>query len=414
MSTNVGKVPLWLLIIVGMVLGAVVGLVAGRDAVPLENLGKVVIDLIKAAAAPLLFLSIINALVHSEVTAKSGGKMIVIALVNATIALGIGLLASNLFQPGSHLELDPTIVTHKLELGKPLDLAATLQSYIPKSFVAPFVDNAILSLVIIALLFGLGLRRVKKELPERFRSVDDLLVVALRTTEVVLGWIIRLVPLAVFGVVAKAVGEQGFRPVAGLAAYVAVGIGGLTVHALVTYHVWLVAYVRMPIGRFWRAAKDPVVYAIGANSSLATLPVTLRALDRLGVRKESSALGACVGTNLNNDGIILYEAMAVLFIAQANGVHLDAGQQLLAVATCMIAAMGIAGIPEAGFISLTVVVATVGLSPQYLPLLLTVDWIIARGRSAVNVLSDMLVSIILDRWSGHRFDQPEPVEVEQP
>ena len=140
-----------------------------------------------------------------------------------------------------------------------------------------------------------------------------------------------------------------------------------------------------------------MIYAAGANSSLATLPVTLRALDRLGVSRSASALGACVGTNFNNDGIILYEGMAVLFVAQASGIDLSFSQQLLAAAACLVAAMGVAGVPEAGFVSLALVLNTVGLPLELLPLLLTVDWVIARGRSVTNVLSDMLLSILLDR-----------------
>ena len=112
-----------------------------------------------------------------------------------------------------------------------------------------------------------------------------------------------------------------------------------------------------------------------------------------------------MGTNLNNDGIILYEAMAVLFVAQAHGIHLTLAQQVMAALTCLVAAVGIAGVPEAGFISLSLVLATVGLPLELLPLLLTVDWIIARARSVVNVLSDMLVSIILDRWESNTFKQ---------
>ncbi|HEX6765696.1 MAG TPA: cation:dicarboxylase symporter family transporter, partial [Polyangiaceae bacterium] len=149
--------------------------------------------------------------------------------------------------------------------------------------------------------------------------------------------------------------------------------------------------------KFWREAREPVTYAAGANSSLATLPVTLRALDRLGVPRSASALGAMVGTNFNNDGIILYEGMAVLFVAQASGIELSVGAQLLAAVTCLIAAMGVAGIPEAGFISLALVLNTVHLPLEILPLLLTVDWIIARGRSVTNVLSDMLLSILIAR-----------------
>src|SRR5262249_40611991 len=133
-----------------------------------------------------------------------------------------------------------------------------------------------------------------------------------------------------------------------------------------------------------------------SNSSLATLPLTLSALDRLGVSRSSSALGACVGTNFNNDGIILYEGMAVLFVAQAHGLNLDLGHQLIAAASCLIAAIGVAGVPEAGRVSLALVLTTVGLPLEILPLLLTVDWIVGRARSVNNVLADMVLSILVD------------------
>jgi DAACS family dicarboxylate/amino acid:cation (Na+ or H+) symporter len=139
---------------------------------------------------------------------------------------------------------------------------------------------------------------------------------------------------------------------------------------------------------------------MGTNSSLASLPLTLKALERLKVSKASSALGACVGTNFNNDGILLYEAMAALVVAQALGLHLSLSAQITVAFLSLIAAMGIAGVPEAGFISLAVVLTTLGLSVEALPLLLTVDWIIARGRSVVNVLSDMVVSLAIDGRKG--------------
>ena len=139
----------------------------------------------------------------------------------------------------------------------------------------------------------------------------------------------------------------------------------MALHIAITYQLWLAIGARLSLRRFWREAKEPVIYAAGANSSLATLPLTLRALDRLGVSRSSSTLGAMVGTNLNNDGIILYEGMAVLLVAQAHGLHLGLGQQLIAAGACLVAAMGVAGIPEAGFISLALVLNTVGLPRRH-------------------------------------------------
>ncbi len=393
-------------ILLGLVAGLPVGLYLGADAAILGEIGKVVIQAIKLAAAPLLMFTIIGAVLTASVGAKDGARMSFFCAVNAVIALSIGLLLSNLLKPGLHLAAaaatggngEAALVT----AGKKLGLSSFLGNFVPPSLVQPFADNAIFPLVVMSLAFGLALRKLKNQ-GEDVESVGKGVAVLRRAMETLLSWIIQAAPLAVFGVVASSIGKYGLSPLKGLAAYVCVGLLGLILHPLIVYQGWLVSYVRMPLGLFWREAREPAVYSIGSNSSLATLPLTLKALDNLGVSKTASTLGACVGTNLNNDGIILYEAMAVLFVAQAHGLHLTLVQQLSAAASCLVAAMGIAGVPEAGFISLSLVLATVGLPVELLPLLLTVDWILARARSVVNVLGDMMISILIDRAAGRRF-----------
>jgi Na+/H+-dicarboxylate symporter len=407
------RFPLHVQILVAIGAGLLLGPLLGKDAWQLGELGKLVIQLIKAAATPLLFFAIVNAVLTTQVRGRSALRLLFWASLNAGIALTLGLAISNLFKPGRSLfGFHPLSAdAAKVYANKKIDLFATIKSYVPESFVDPFADNLVLSLVGLALLFGFGLRRVKERDIAAgragFRAVEDAVQTLLSVTEVALGWVIRLIPLAVFGVVTRAVGEHGYAPLGGLFVYLAVGVGGLALHVAVTYQLWLVLFVRLPLRTFWRAAWEPVTYAAGANSSLATLPVTLRALDRLGVPRSASTLGACVGTNFNNDGIILYEGMAVLFVAQASGIDLTFGQQLLAALLCMLAAMGVAGVPEAGFISLALVLNTVGLPLEVLPLLLTVDWVIARGRSMTNVLSDMMLSLLIARGPGARVEAPD-------
>jgi len=403
-ASTARSVPLSALILGAMALGLVVGPLLGKDAAPLGELGKLVIQLIKAVATPLLFFAIVNAIVTTEVRARSGVRLLGLATLNACIALGLGLLVSNTFRPGDHLAAavappDPAKVAAYAD--KKVDFVQTLVSYVPTSLVGPFVDNTIISIVLLGVLLGAALRTVRTQQlaagQHGHKVVEDGVAALLALMETVLGWVVKLIPIAVFGVVAKTVGEYGFAPLKGLAAYLVAGVGGLALHVLLVYQVEVALWARIPLRRFWAAAREPVVTALGTNSSLATLPVTLRGLDRLGVSRSSSALGACVGTNFNNDGILLYEGMAVLFVAQASGLDLDLGQQVLASVTCLVAAMGVAGVPEAGFISLALVLNTVGMPVELLPLLLTVDWVIARGRSVVNVLSDMVLSILLDR-----------------
>lgn len=390
-------------ILLALLLGVGAGLLLGESAKPLAEFGKLVIQAIKLAAAPLLMLTILHAVLTTEMSPEAGGRMTLFASLNAAIALSFGLLISNLLQPGRHLAAIAAPAGAKAaDMGK-LELARFLSNFVPPSLVQPFIDNAVLPMVVLSVLLGLALRKLK-DAGEDLAGLERGVSLLQKATEQIIAWIVRLSPFAVFAVVAKAVGEYGLSPLRGLAWYVAAGLLGMTLHALITYQAWLKLYAGLSLRRFWAQAREPMVYSIGANSSLATLPFTLKALERLGVSKASSTLGACVGTNLNNDGIILYEAMAVLLVAQAHGITLNLAQQVSAALACLVAAMGIAGVPEAGFVSLSLVLATVGLPVELLPLLLTVDWILARARSVVNVLADMTVSILLDRAAGRSFE----------
>ena len=215
------------------------------------------------------------------------------------------------------------------------------------------------------------------------------------TFERLLTWAVELAPVAVMAVVASSVGDKGLGALLGLWAYLAAGISGLAMQVLLVYQAWI-WWAGIPLKTFLAVARGPVVYSVGVNSSLATLPLTVKALDELKVSRSASTLGACIGTNLNNDGILLYEAMAVLFVAQAYGIHLALGTKLLMIGLCWLATVGIGGVPEAGFVSLSIILSQVGLPTELLSFLLSVDWVLARLRSVVNVLADMTTSIAID------------------
>ena len=402
-----------------MALGIVVGLTFGKRAERLGELGGVIIDLIKALAGPLLFLAVVDAFLRTHVEARSAMRMVGISATNGVIAIIIGLTLSNVFRPGDHLAAPlpaagskpPAILNAPI---KSIDFLREIGSYLPRNVVQPFLDNSVITIVVLAVLLGLALRKVKNEQiaagESGYQAVEGLFATVYRAVEVMLAGVIVFVPLAVFGVVARTVGRDGFSPLKGLAAYVAVAILGLLLQVLVVYQGWVVLVARMSLMKFWSGAREAVVYAMGASSSLATLPVTLRCLDRMKVSPQSARLAACVGTNLNNDGILLYEAMAVLFVAQVYGIHLSAGQQFLASASCVIAGVGIAAIPDAGLISLALVLGTVGLPLEIVPLLLTVDWILSRGRAMTNVTSDILVAVLLDHFQAGKRETPQDHE----
>lgn len=407
-----GRVPFIARIVAAIFLGALVGYALQHRAKPLGELGSVLIGLIKALAGPLLFFAVVDAFVRTQVRVRSAAVMVGISLTNAVIAIVIGLTLSNTLRPGDYSDprvLPPSAGAPKIEARK-IDFLHELVSYVPTSVVKPFLDNSIITLVILAVLVGASVRHVKNEQTARgehgYKVLEDFIAAVFRTIEVMLGGVISLVPLAVFGVVASTIGQEGLAPFRGLAAYVGVALLGLALQVLIVYQAWILLAARMSLRRFWAGARDAVVYALGSSSSLATLPVTLGCLDKMKVSPRSARMAACVGTNLNNDGILLYEAMAVLYVAQVYGIHLSLGQQLVAAASCLIAGIGIAAVPDAGLISLTLVLATVGLPVEIVPILLTVDWLLSRARAVTNVSSDILGAVLLDRFDGPQVDLP--------
>ncbi len=404
------KKSLTLQIAVAIGLGCLVGLWLGPQAQALGQFGKIFIEAIKTIAAPLIFFAIMDSILSSTIQWKHARYLVMVIAINTFFAAAIGLAISNLFKPGIYLKIN-ALSAQSADLGKfkgleKIDIAKTFIDYVPTNFVDPFRQNIVISVVLMAIIFGFGLKTAQvrnPDLRQSFEIVEKLVSVSLKIFEVILGWIIKLVPFAIFGVIAKTVGEHGFEPFHGLAAYLLAGLAGLTIHVLLVYQIWIKFIARIPLSYFWSKAKEPVLNAIGSNSSLATLPMTLESLDQLGVSKTSARLGACLSTNFNNDGILLYEAMAVLFVAQAYGIDLSIGQQLMAMLFAIIAAIGITGVPEAGIVSLSLVLITIGLPLEILPILLTVDWVIARGRSVVNVLSDMVVSIVVDKMVNRKI-----------
>jgi Na+/H+-dicarboxylate symporter len=382
-------------IIVAMGFGLLAGLLLGQHAVPLGVFGKLFVQLIKMMAIPLVFFSIIEALVATSVSWKSAGRLFIVVAINSTCALAIGLTLSNLVHPGQGFILQHTPEGAPIPEVKPFDLQTALNAIMPSSIVQPFVENNVIAVVLLSLLLGGALRKHLNTAHADYASgqVERVIRTVIAVWNILLGWLVRLVPIAVFCVTARTVGEYGFAPFKGLVWYVGLAVSGLLLHISLVYPIWIRFVAGLSLRDFLSHAKRPVVYAFGTNSSLATLPLTLQALDDMQVPKAASRLGSCIGTNLNNDGILLYEAMAVMFVAQAYGMDISLGEQITVALISLAAAIGVAGIPEAGVISLSLVLTAVGLPLEILPMLLTVDWIIARVRSIVNVLSDMTVSI---------------------
>ncbi len=428
--------PLYTQVLIAVACGAALGAGFGQEPYlgglrneQLGRLGMLVVTLLKTLAVPLIFFAILDALIRTSLPLRQGTRLVLICLANATVAMAIGLVIMNGWKPGLHWygRVDELLQLVPAPMPSPANGSAApqgtqhpledLASYIPRTIAAPFSSSNVIGVVLLALVIGSALRRLRGDADHGSRAVHA----SARTIErlygalvQLLGWVILAVPLAVFGVVAQVVGKAGLGVFSVLWIFLAAMLAGLAVHALIYYPMvaWLIGK-KSPKGYLGHGA-DAIATALSCNSSLATVPVTLRCLERMRVSPQSSRLAACVGTNLNNDGITLYEAMAALFLAQALGFDLSLSSQVMIVVASIIAGAGVAGIPEAGLIVLPLVLSAAGLPDRVivasLPLIMTVDWIIARARSGVNVMSDMLVAILLDRGRLAAASEPSPTQ----
>ena len=396
-----GGLPLYAWVILAVVVAIPVGIFWGEGATNLEVMPKLILRALTALAAPLVVLAILSAIVTNEVRGRVGALMMVFYLINTLMAMLIGLTLSNLIHPGLGASLvEPGSAAPVLAKKSATDLIMDL---IPRSIGEPFTQNHLAQLVVLTLALGIGLVKIRDNQKARgetsFRVVVDLLTIGFELLMKVLLWVVALVPLAVFGIVAASVGQkEGMRVFASLIWLIVVVILGLAIQVLwYLLQMWLMA--RMSPLRFLRGSLNVMANTVSTASTAATIPITLRALERLGISRRSSQLAACIGTNFNNDGTALYQATAVLFMAQALGYQLTIADQVIVMLTTLVASVGAGGIPSGSFVTMPLIFAAVRLPADKIPILLTVDWLLDRCRTTSNVLGDMTVAVLLDRVS---------------
>ncbi|MDB5326193.1 MAG: sodium:dicarboxylate symporter [Phycisphaerales bacterium] len=405
------RLPLYLRILIGLILGIIAGAIMGQMTGPgvQKALGAInvpallVLRLLNALATPLIFLAVVRALLTADVEGRDGRKLVWLLFTNTLVAVLIGLLVANVLQPGRHSHAPAAPTTAPAAVGG--DPIAKLLENVPGSLLKPLVDGNPVSAIIIALGVGFAFRA----LPAYRKGAATVAAAGFDAIVVMLHWVIALVPLAIFCKVTNLVGLEGFAKFANLGWFVAAVLVALALQTC--FYL-----TRLRLGSWVRplyllhGMRDALVMAFSTASSTASTPVTYACLtEKVKIREKSADLGAMIGSNFNNDGTALYEAMCALFVAQLIGMDLSIPQQVLVVLTSVIAGTGAAGIPEAGLVTMTLVFNAVGLPVTMIPLLLTVDWFLDRCRTMINVLSDSIVSCLVDgkERPGEQTD-PEP------
>lgn len=414
-------------ILIGLTLGVAVGLGANlleigwleRTLVALEPIGTAFIRLITMVVVPLVASSLLigtASLGDLRKLGRIGGKTVVYYLATTAVAVGIGLLLSNLVLPGSRI--DPTTrdelsAAFAGEAEEKMELAAespsvveVLLGMIPRNPFEAAARMDLLPLIVFTILFGAAITLVQKERRDAVlrvaEGVND-------TVMVLIDWIMKLAPYAVFTLIAAVVARFGLDLLRSLLFYALTVVAGLLLHAFGTYALVVRFLVKMnPVTFYRRIAKAPLV-AFSTSSSNATLPVTMEtAEENLGVSAPVASFVLPLGATINMDGTALYQAVATMFIAQIYALPMGLEQQLTIVLTATLASIGAAGVPSAGIIILILVLHSVGIggaeAAAGIALILGVDRILDMLRTAVNVTGDLAAAAFVARTEGETLE----------
>lgn len=419
------KIPLYLLIIIGMLLGVGWGVIAvytglvGFTTDWIMPWGTIFMKLLKLIAIPLIFVSLVKGisnLTNISQLSKIGFRTIIFYIFSTVIAISIGLLLVNTFKPGNAFPEDvrtQLMETYKDDVEYKQSDALSQKSKGPLNFVVEMVpDNIIaassnnrkmLQVIFFAILFGISMVMIPRDkitiVKQFFDGLNDII---LKLIDIIM-W---FAPIGVFALIAGLIVEiAGNNPSKTVDLFIALGfycitvILGLIIMILVIYPILLKLFGKIPYFKFLKGIFPAQMLAFSTSSSAATLPVTMECCEKnLKIDKEVTSFVLPIGATINMDGTSLYQAVAAVFIAQAFGYDLDLTQQLVIVLTATLASIGSAAVPGAGIIMLIIVLEAIGVPSAGIAIILAVDRPLDMLRTTVNVTGDSTVSLIIHNY----------------
>jgi Na+/H+-dicarboxylate symporter len=355
--------------------------------------------LIKMIIAPLVFATLVAGVAHMGDTAalgRVGARTMAWFITASLISLTLGLILVNTLQPGVglNLPLPPVNAASGVDTSN-FDLAKFVTHVVPASGIQAMAENEILQIVVFSLFIGVAITAVGEKAKPLVRAVEGLVEVML----VVTGYVMRLAPLAVFAAVAASIAENGPGVILTFGQFIGSFYLGLFILWCLLFLVAFLA-VGSRVTHLARYIRDPLVLAFSTASSEAAYPRTLEALDKFGVPPRIASFVLPLGYSFNLDGSMMYMTFATIFIAQAYGIDLSIGQEILLLLTLMITSKGIAGVPRASLVVIAGSLAMFNIPEAGLLLILAVDHFLDMGRSATNVVGNAVASVLVAKWEG--------------
>jgi len=388
-------------IVVAMFAGVAIGVWFPAFGVSLLPISTAFIRIIKAIIVPLIFGTLVVGIAgHGDDMKRVGRlalKSIIYFEIITTLALFLGLLTVNVMKPGVGAALAAPAAGATPPASEPVTFASVLEHIVPQSFFDAAARNEMLQIVLWSVLFAIGLTQV------RGRPKETMLGFCEAVAEVMFkftGIVMKFAPFAVAAALAVTVGKPGgLRNLQSLALVVITLYVALVVFGLfVLYPVARIA--RVPIGAFTAAVKEPALIAFSTASSEAALPKAMERMEAFGVPRRIVAFVMPTGYSFNLDGSTLYLSVALIFVAQASGISLSLGQQLLMMLTLMLTSKGVAGVPRASLVILMGTVASFNLPSEAAIALIGVDVLMDMARTTVNLIGNCLATVVMARWEG--------------
>jgi len=403
---------MWLQIIVGMVLAIIVGLIFVATGVKEGNWLYSVVAFVSDAFIRLIFMLVVPLVVSSLIVGVAGlrdpvrlgsigWKTVVYFLSTTFLAVIIGLVLVNIIRPGVGFHVPSGVKAPKA--GELTSISDTFLNMIPKNPIEALTTMNILQIIFFSIFVGIAMVFLGSKAKAAYNFFESLFEIMMKIT----AWVMNLAPYGIFALIVKVVADNGTTIFAPLAKYMFVILLGLLLHLCLVYLTLVKTLGKMSPVTFLKGVAPAWLVAFSTASSNATLPVSIKSVENnLGVSNRISSFILPLGATVNMDGTALYEGVAALFIAQAYGIHLSFGAQIVIILTATLAAIGAAGIPGAGLITMVLVLQSVNLPVEGIGLILAVDRILDMFRTSINVLGDCTGCVVIGRKEGEISDTP--------
>lgn len=385
-------------IIVSMITGAEAGHDFPDFAVNLQFLSKIFLQLIKTIIGPILFATLVVGIAgHSDLkqVGRMGWKSLVYFEIITTAALFIGLAAINISQAGAGLSM-PEAMAGSLPETQPQTWQEIIMHIFPENIAKSIYHGEVLPIVVFSILFGISLGMLKDKYKQPMLDFcTSLSEVMFRFT----GIVMYFAPVGVGAAIAVTVGHGGLDVLGNLFKLLLTLYAALAVLLLCVF-LPIALYIKLPIKRFLKEVSEPASIAFATTSSESALPKAMEAMERMGIPRKIISFVIPTGYSFNLDGTTLYLSLASIFVAQAAGMNLSFGHQLMIVFTLMLTSKGVACVPRASLVILLGTASSFGLPVWPIFLILGVDELMDMARTSVNVIGNCLATAVIAKWEG--------------